>query len=344
MSDTTKRESVVVTGGSGYIAGWIIVGLLRQGYRVRASLRSLQRQDKVRAAIAEQVQADDRLTFFEADLLNDAGWDKAVAGADAVFHVASPMGQGQPKADLVRPAREGTLRLLKAASNNGVRRFVYTSSVVAAQGPRVAGEVQPRTDEATWTDAEQKDLGEYARSKTLAEKAAWNFIEQDASGMTMSTILPGMVLGPVMTDSVSGSAELIYRLLKGKVPAIPHIGFAVTDMDDLVDLQLKAMTHAEAANERFIGVGDFLWMSDMAALLREQLGARANAVTTRSLPDFVLRFAALFQHEARFMAPLLGKRREYDASKAASLLGWTPRPAEEAVLACAESMLRRGLI
>ncbi|WP_419806680.1 NAD-dependent epimerase/dehydratase family protein [Terriglobus sp.] len=221
MSITPKSETVLVTGGSGYVAGWMIVGLLRQGYRVRATLRSLGREDQVRAAIARQVHADDRLEFFAADLLSDAGWDEAVYGCDTVFHVASPMGQGEPNADLVRPARDGTLRLLRAASKHQVRRFVYTSSVVAAQAPSIAGEVQPRTDETTWTDAQQKGLSEYARSKTLAEKAAWDFIQQDSSGMTMATILPGMILGPVMAESVSGSLELIYRLLKGKVPALP---------------------------------------------------------------------------------------------------------------------------
>ena len=344
MSVEAKRETVLVTGGSGYVAGWMIVGLLRQGYGVRSTLRSLEREQQIRQAIAGQIEANDRLTFVEANLLKDDGWENAVAGCDCVFHMASPMGQGEPNADLIRPAREGTLRVLKAASRKGVRRFVYTSSTVTAEASSVDGEDQPRTDETTWTSTERKGLSEYGRSKTLAEKAAWDFIGQDSSGMTLSTILPGLILGPVMAKSVSGSLELIYRLLKGKVPAIPHIGFAITDVQDLVDLHIKAMESLDAANQRFLGVGDFLWMSDIASLLRRQLGVNANAVTTRKLPDFVLRFAALFQQEARFMAPMLGKRREFNVSKAASLLDWRPRPSSDTVIASAESMLRGGLV
>ena len=344
MSIAPKSTTVLVTGGSGYVAGWMIVGLLRQGYRVRATLRSLKREEKVRAAIGRLVDASDRLAFLTADLLSDLGWDEAVANCDTVFHVASPMGQGEPKADLVRPAREGTGRVLRAASRHHVRRFVYTSSVVAAQAPSIPGELQPRTDETTWTNAQRKGLGEYARSKTLAERMAWDFIQQDSSGMTLATILPGMILGPVMADGVSGSLEVVFRLLKGKLPAIPHIGFAITDVEDLVDLHLRAMTSPEAANQRFLGVGDFLWMSEIAATLREHLGSSASAVTTRSLPDFVLRLAAVFQHEARFMAPMLGKRREFDVSKAESLLDWVPRPSKQAVIDCAESMQRNRLV
>ena len=344
MMSEEKNETVLVTGGSGYVAGWMIVGLLRQGYRVRATLRNLEREKDVRAAIAGQVDAGGRLAFFQADLLRDDGWEGAVAGCDTVFHVASPMGQGDAKADLVRPAREGTLRVLQAASKHRVRRFIYTSSTAAAEAPSISGELQPRSDESTWTDAQKKGLGEYPKSKTLAERAAWDFIQQDSSGMTLTAVLPGMILGPVMAKSVSGSLEMIYRLLKGKVPAIPNIGFAITDVKDLVDLQLRAMTSPGAADQRFLAVGGFLWMSEMASLLRERLGPKASSVTSRTLPDFVVRLAARFQQEARFISPMLGQRREFYAGKAASVLGWYPRPSSEVVLACAESMLKKGLI
>ncbi len=344
MDTEVKSKTVLVTGGSGYVAGWMIVGLLRRGYRVRATLRSLEREASVRSAVGGQVEAGDQLTFSAANLLSDEGWENAVEGCDAVLHVASPMGQGEPEADLVRPAREGTLRVLKAAAKHGVRRFVYTSSTVAAQAPVGSGAKQPRTNEESWTDAEQKGLGEYVRSKTLAEQGAWNFIRQDRSGMTLTTILPGMIPGPVMSPTVSGSLELIYRLLKGKVPALPRIGFAITDAEDLVDLHVKALENPEAANQRFLGVGDFLWMSEIASLLREQFGARAANVTTRKLPDVVLRLAAVFQHEARFMAPMLGKRTEFDTSKAASLLHWQPRPSSAAVVECAESLFKSGIV
>ena len=162
--------------------------------------------------------------------------------------------------------------------------------------------------------------------------------------MTLATILPGMILGPVMGRTVSGSLELIYRLLKGKVPALPHIGFAISDVEDLVDLHVKAIQSSEAANQRILGVGDFLWMSEIASLLREHFGTCAANVPTRKLPDLILRLAAVFQHEARFMVPMLGRRREFDTTRAASLLQWHPRPSSAAVIKCAESMFKSGMV
>ena len=344
MHTEVKSKTVLVTGGSGYVAGWMIVGLLRRGYRVRATLRSLERETSVRLAVGRQVDAGDRLAFYAANLLGDEGWDKAVERCDAVLHVASPMGQGEPKADLLRPAREGTLRVLTAAAKHGVRRLVYTSSTVAAQARSQPGERQPRSNEQVWTDAEQRGLGQYAQSKTLAERAAWEFIRQDRSGMTLTTILPGMILGPVMATTVSGSLELVYRMLKGKVPALPRIGFAITDVNDLVDLQLRALESSEAANQRLLAVGDFLWMAEIARVLREHFGPRAAKVSMRKLPDLVLRLAAIFQHEARFMAPMIGQRQEYDITKAASLLHWYPRRSSASVVQCAESMFENGLV
>ena len=339
------RETVLVIGGSGYIAGWVIVQLLRQGFRVRTTVRSLSREAAVRGAVAGQVDAGDRLSMAVADLLQDGGWEDAVRGCDYVIHVASPMGQGEPKADLVRPAREGTLRLLKAARDAGVRRVVLTSSTIAAK-PLLkpgAGAV-PATNEGTWTDPEEKGLGEYARSKTFAERAAWKFVEETGGAMELTTILPGMVLGPVMTGTISGSVELISRMLTGRVPALPRVGFSIVDVRDVAELHVRAMLAPEAAGQRFLGVGDFLWMAEMAKLLRDRFGQQASKVPTRLLPDFVLRLAAVFQYEARFMAPMLGQRTHYDVSKAARLLDWHPRPAAEVVLECAGDLLRQGLV
>ena len=340
-----RQETVLVTGGSGYIAGWIIVQLLEQGYCVRATVRSLSREASVRSAVATQIKAQNRLSFFVADLLKDDGWSDAVSGCNYVIHIASPMGQGEPKADLVRPAREGTIRLLKAARKAGVQRVVLTSSTVAAKGSLKHGEAaSAATNESTWTDSEKKGLSEYARSKTLAERAAWEFAEQTTGTMEVTTILPGMVLGPVMTRTISGSVELISRMLTGKVPALPRIGFSVVDVRDLAALHIRAMRVPEAAGQRFLGVGDFLWMEDMAKLLRDNLGQQASKVPTRRLPDFVLRIAALFQYEARFMAPMLGQRTQFDVSKAATLLDWHPRPASDVVLACANDLIRQHLV
>lgn len=347
MNPELNNQTVLLTGGSGYVGGWMVVALLQRGYRVRTTLRSLTREGEVRAAIAVQVDPADRLSFVAADLLGDGGWEGAVEGCDSVVHVASPMGQGMPKGtDLVGPAREGTLRVLRAAACAGVRRVVITSSTVAAQPPVVPGQTQPpRTDETAWTDPAEKGLSEYARSKTLAERAAWEFAEGLPPGaMTLATVLPGMILGPVMAKSVSGSVEAVSRMLTGRFPAIPRIGFSTVDIRDLADLHLRALEAPEAAGQRFLAVSDFLWLSDMAKLLREHFGARAAKVPTRALPDFVLRLAALFSAEARFMAPMLGQRREFNTTKARTLLDWRPRPAPRAVLDCADSLIRQGLV
>lgn len=294
------------------------------------------------AAVASQVALDGRLTFHTADLTHDAGWRAAVQGCDFVVHVASPMGQGAPRGtDLVGPAREGTLRVLKAAAQTGVRRVVLTSSTVAAM--RV-GKATASSDETVWTDLASRGVSEYARSKTLAELAAWDFVHASGQPMTLSTILPGMILGPVMTKSVSGSVELVSRMLTGRVPALPRIGFSIVDVRDLVDLHLLALRAPAAAGQRFIAAGDFMWMTDIARLLREELGARASRVPRRALPDFVLRLAALFQEEARFMAPMIGQRTEFDVSKGARLLGWHPRSSMQAVMASANSLIGKGLV
>ena len=347
--DTTRAEAdghtVLVTGGSGYLGGWMIVALLQRGYRVRTTLRSLGREAEVRAAVTREVDPQDRLSFFAADLLGDQGWQEAVEGCHAVLHVASPMGQGMPKGtDLVTPAREGTLRLLKAAAHAGVRRVVITSSTVAAQPPTAAGQSTPeKVDESVWTDPSETSLSDYARSKTLAERAAWEFVERSRGGPTLSTVLPGMILGPIMAKSVAGSVELVSRMLTGRFPLIPRIGFGTVDVRDLTDLHLRAMEAPAAAGQRFIAVSDFLWMSDTARILREHFGVRARKVPTRALPGFVLRLAALFSTDAQFMTPLLGVRHEYSTAKAETLLGWRPRPASQAVLDCAESIISQGL-
>ena len=346
MSHDSRDKVVLVTGGSGYVGGWAVVALLQQGYRVRTTLRSLSREAEVRAAVAGRVDPEDRLSMHAADLLADDGWDRAVDGCDYVLHVASPMGNGASMGqDLVPPAREGTLRVLKAAAKSGVDRVVVTSSIVASC-PTPDSEVGTHrpADESVWTDPSAKTSDLYARAKTLAERAAWEFVEQTPGRTSLTTILPGCILGPVLPKAIAGSVEVVSRMLDGKLPAIPRIGWPIVDTRDLVDLHIRAMTAPEAAGQRFVAAGDFLWMADIARLLRENLGPRSGRVPTRGLPDFVLRFAALFNDEARLIAPKIGLRREFSSAKAERLLGWRTRPARETVLDCARSVLDGGLV
>ncbi|MBZ4374375.1 NAD-dependent epimerase/dehydratase family protein [Corallococcus sp. AS-1-6] len=345
MRVDSKAETVLVTGGSGYLGGWTVVALLKQGYRVRTTVRSLAREAALRADIARQVDPGDRLSVFAANLLADEGWARAADGADFILHTASPMGVGEFKGqDLIRPAREGTLRVLGAGAKAGVKRVVMTSTLMAALPSGPPGDGAPPTDETVWTDLTRKGVNHYTHSKTLAEQDAWAFVKQAGGAMTLSTVLPSLIQGPVMGRDVSGSLELLARMLRGQMSRLPRLGFTLVDVRDLVDLHLRAMTAPEAAGERFAATSGFLWLSDIAHVLREHLGARAAKVSTRMAPDFLVRFGALFDPELRQLVSELGVRREVSTAKAERLLGWRARPAAEAVLASAEGLVREGLV
>ena len=328
-------ETVLVTGGSGYIGGWCVVELLRRGYTVRTTVRSLSKEAAVRAAISAEVDPGNRLSFFAAELTDDAGWDEAVAGCDYVLHVASPLGTHQPDdaQELIVPAREGALR---AAAKAGVRRVVLTSSVSAAHPPNGT---EGATDEAVWTDTAHSDA--YSQSKTLAERAAWEFAAAHPE-IELATVCPSLVIGPVLTRENMGSVQLVWRLIAGKVPGNPRLGFTLVDVRDVVDLHIRAMTMPEAKGERLIAANRFMWMADVSKLLRARLGAKAAKVPTRNLPSFVLRFMAMFDRTLRIVTPNLGRSNSYSSAKAQRLLGWTPRPVEESIIDCAESLIAKG--
>ena len=331
-------QTVLVTGGGGYIAGWCTALLLRDGHAVRASLRSLAKEPAARAAIASAAGATDALTFVAADLIRDAGWDAVVAGCDAVLHVASPLGARASRNpdDLIVPARDGTLRVLRAATKAGVARVVMTSAAAAARPPLGSDRV---ADETVWTDPSDRRFDPYRLSKILAERAAWDFMAAQAGPTTFTTILPGAVFGPVLRKESLGSVQLIDRLLQGRPPGVPRLGFSIVDVRDLADLHLRAMTSPAAAGERFLAAGDFLWMKEIASALRSGLGERAAKVPTRALPDFAVRLLALFLPPLRMLAADLGRENRITSEKARRVLGFAPRPATATLVDCAESLL-----
>jgi dihydroflavonol-4-reductase len=333
------QETVLVTGGSGFIGGWCVIRLLQQGYTVRTTVRSLAREHSVRAALGKMANVRDRLSFQAAELTAGAGWDVATSGCDFVLHVASPVMLSQPSNpnQLVAPARDGTRRVVDAAIKAGVRRVVLTSSVAAAS--RNARTMESVSDETVWTDLSDSRVSAYARSKTLAECMAWDLIASSGGATTLVTVNPSVVLGPVLSGDYSASVQVVERLLFGKVPGIPRLGFNIVDVRDVADLHVRAMTAPEAAGQRFIAAGTFGWMADLAILLRARLGDAANKVPTRRVPDFVVRLAALFNKELRAAVPRLGQRRDFTSAKAQSMLGWRPRPLEETVLDCARSLI-----
>jgi dihydroflavonol-4-reductase len=338
------QATVLVTGGSGFIAGWCMIGLLQQGYAVRTTVRSLDREGAIRAAIGKAVDPQDRLSFHAADLTTDAGWDAAASGCDYVLHVASPVAAAAPKNPdaLIVPARDGTRRAVSAALKAGVKRVVLTSSV-AATTPR-AGTRESVTDESVWTDLDDPTVTAYSRSKTLAERVAWDLVDASAGATTLATVNPSLVIGPVLSRDFSASVLVVERLLSGRVPGLPRLGFSFVDVRDVADLHIRAMTAPEAAGQRFIATGDFAWLADVAALLRARLGEAANKVPTRKVPDFVLRLAALFDKSLAGVAPRLGEKRSFSSAKAQAMLGWQPRPLEETVLDCARSLIATGAV
>lgn len=335
----SSRETVLVTGGSGFIGGWCIIRLLEQGYTVRTTVRSLVREQSVRAALGRAVDVEDRLTFHAAELTADAGWDAAARGCDFVLHVASPVVLAQPRTadELVAPARDGTRRVVDAAIKAGVQRIVLTSSVAAASpDARLRESV---SDESVWTDLADPKVSAYARSKTLAERMAWDLIAASGGATTLVTVNPSVVLGPVLSGDYSASVQVVERLLSGRVPGIPRLGFNFVDVRDVADLHVRAMTAREAAGQRFIAAGTFGWMADLATLLRARLGDAASKVPTRRVPDLLVRLAALFNKELRAAVPRLGQKRDFTSAKAQATLGWRPRPLEETVLDCARSLI-----
>lgn len=331
---------VLVTGGSGFVGVHVILALLRAGHAVRTTLRSPARRAEVLAMLAaDGVEPGDRLTFATADLTADAGWAEAAAGCERVLHVASPFPAAAPRHedDLIRPARDGTLRVLRAARDAGARRVVVTSSF-AAIGYGHPPQTAPY-DETSWTNTDHANVTAYAKSKTLAERAAWEFASRE--GLELATVNPVMVFGPVLGPDPSTSIVLVQRLVQGVLPGCPRLWFGAVDVRDVADLHVRAMTDPAAAGERFLAVsGPFLSVLDMARILRDALGSRGSRIPTRQLPDVLVRVAALLDPEVRAIVPELGARRDATAAKAQRVLGWAPRSPAEALVATAESLRR----
>jgi nucleoside-diphosphate-sugar epimerase len=339
-------STVLVTGGSGFIGSHTIVQLLGLGHRVHTTVRNLQREGEVRAMLRQGgAEADGRLTFFNADLEHDAGWPEAIAGCDFVLHVASPFPSQVPKHEdeLIVPAREGALRVLRAARAAGVRRVVLTSSFAAiGYGQKITG--QP-FDETHWTNPDAPDVMPYVKSKTLAERAAWDFMAREGGTLELSVVNPVAVFGPVLGPDYSTSILLLHRLLTGAVPGCPRIWFGVVDVRDVADLHIRAMNSPAAKGERFLAVaGDFMSILEIAKVLKARMGPAAGKVPTRQLPNWLLRVAALRDPAVKQLIPELGKIKNGTNEKSRRLLGWVPRSNEESVVAAAESLVRLGLV
>lgn len=346
---------VLVTGGSGYIAGFLIQRLLAEGCTVHTTVRSRSREASLRAllqahaAAGAPAAAGERLRVFEADLTADAGWAEAAAGCGLVAHLASPLPRGVPKNadELIVPARDGARRALRAARDAGAQRVVMTSSVAAVaygHGRDGHGSGERRYTEADWTQLSQPGLTPYIRSKTIAERAARDWVAAEGGGLELCTINPSVVLGPVWSGDYSASVVLVKMLLDGRVRACPDIGFGIVDVRDVADLHWRALVTPGLAGERFIASGRFMKMIEVAGVLRAALGPQAARVPTRTVADWLMRLAAPFSSVARAVATELGTVRHHDASHARERLGWQTRAVEDSILDCARSLLEQGLL
>lgn len=343
---TTNTQRVCVTGGSGFIAGHCILRLLEQGYLVRTTVRSLKRESAVRAVLADAGMVNgDALSFVAADLTSDAGWAEAVSGCDFVLHVASPVHIGNVKNedDVIVPARHGTLRVLRAARDAGVKRVVLTSAFHAV------GFGHPHTDhtftEDDWSVLNGPGVDAYGRSKILAERAAWDFTRAEGGSMELTAILPVAVMGPVMGREISGANHIVQRCLDGQLPGYPNMWIPIVDVRDVASAHVAAMTAPGAAGQRIlVSSGPPIAMKQIGAILKAHLGDAARRVPTRTIPNAVVRIAALFSPEFRPVAADLNHVKKISDEKARRLLGWRPRTSEDAIIASAESMIAKSLV
>ena len=340
------KQLVLVTGGSGFVGAHCILQLLGAGYRVRTTVRSLEREADVRAMLeVGGAVPGDALSFAAADLMSDAGWPAAVAGCDFVLHVASPFPAKVPRRedDLVIPAREGALRVLRAARDAGVKRAVLTSSFAAIGYGR-----QPTAtpfSEADWTDLDGDKVQPYVKSKTLAERAAWDFIAREGAALELSVVNPTAIFGPVLGPDYSTSIALLQRMLDGALPGCPRVSFGIVDVRDVADLHLRAMIDPAAKGERFLAIaGDFMSISDIARVLKARMGDAASRVPTRTLPSWLIRIVGLIDSTTAQIVPELDKAKKATNEKARRVLGWSPRSNDDAIVATAESLVHLGLL
>lgn len=339
-------ELVLVTGGSGFIGAHCILQLLEAGYRVRTTVRSRQREADVRSMLKTGgSEPGNMLSFAVADLTADAGWAEAVDSCDYVLHVASPLPPSIPKHEdeLILPALEGTLRVLRVSRDAGVKRVVLTSSF-GAIGYGHSPQDAP-FEETNWTNVKGAGVIAYIKSKTLAERAAWDFIAREGGALELSAINPVGVFGPVLGPDYSASILMVQRLMDGALPGCPQLYFGIVDVRDVADLHLRAMRDPAAQGERFLATaGDFISMLDIAKILRNRMGPSARRVPARRLPNWLVRLAALRDPAVKLITPELGRKKNATSAKARRLLRWAPRSVEESIVATAESLVRLHLL
>jgi nucleoside-diphosphate-sugar epimerase len=338
----SKNATVLVTGIGGFLGGHTALQLLKQGYRVRGSMRHINRSDAVRRQIGAHICNDnlEKLSFAQADLDSDAGWAVAAEGCRYVIHTASPFPPGFPddEGELIRTARDGTLRVLRAAHQADVRRVVLTSSVAATNH----GDGQAPFTEENWTDVESPRATPYYKSKTLAERAAWAFARE--VGLDLAVINPSVILGPLLGTNFGTSVGLIHHLLSGRFDGIPRFGFSVVDVRDAADAHLRAMTNPAARGQRFIVGGRFFWLKELVAVLVHHFPEYASRLPSNEVPDEIVKTMAQSDPNARTIVHELNRDLSISAAKAQRDLNWHSRREEDCICASAQSLINLKLV
>ncbi len=338
----TSKDTVLVTGVRGFIGKHVAAALLAGGYRVVGTVRSNAAAEETRRAVATVIDPGDHLRFVEADLLSDAGWAEAAKGCRYVMHVASPYPMTMPKDanELIHPAREGTLRVLRAAADAGVERVVLTSSVAAVASGR---RDKTNFDESDWSDVDAPATSAYAKSKTLAERAAWDFVARDGA-LQLTTVNPSVVFGPPLDAAKATSTELVAMFLNHWIPAAVRFGFNVVDVRDVAALHVAAMEKPGAAGQRFIAAAEFIWLIDMTRILARRFPERARRLPKWELPNGITRLAGIVRPDIKATLGDLGRVWHVSGAKAQETFGIAFRPAQEAIVAMAEKLIALGVV
>ncbi|KKK11994.1 hypothetical protein P175DRAFT_0501510 [Aspergillus ochraceoroseus IBT 24754] len=349
MSSSPSNTLVLVTGGSGFVGSYCIIALVNHGYQVRTTIRNVSKSPAVVESLKNGGLSDadlERVSFVAADLSKDKGWDKAVEGCTYVLHVASPLPTEEPKDEneVIIPARDGTLRVLKAARRAGVKRVVLTSAfnAIGYGHPQMK---KPFTEEY-WSDIENTKQSAYVKSKVIAERAAWAYVKSDeGAGLELTSVNPVAIFGPVLGKDLPGSIHLIQRLMNGEMPGSPQLYMSIVDVRDVAELEVLAMTSPAAKGERFLAVSPpGSMMNEYAVIIKKRLPQYSQKLSVKSLPNMLMRFMALFNKQIAGFVSELGKEKPSSNDKAVRLLGWKPRDREETMVATAETLVKYGFV
>ena len=340
-----NNKKVLLTGITGFVGSHTAIQLLGKGYQVIGTLRDMKRADSIKRIIAQHTSATGNLSFVEADLQDTSIWQKLMDGMDYVQHIASPFPKVMPRDenDLIIPARNGNINILSAAAAHMVKRVVITSSGAAINYGQAPEKRRSVFDETDWTDVSRKDdIAPYYKSKAIAERAAWDFIKNDNSGLELSVVCPGLILGPLLEEDFNASTNAVIKMLDGSLPAVPRIGYEIVDVRSIASLLILAMEQPQAASQRYIGSAGYLTFSDIAKILKKAYPKMK--IPSLKLPNFMVRILSLFDPTLKPVLLDLGTERKMNHSKAVNDLGWKPIKPEEAVLSSAASILQLGIV